>query len=203
MEETATKERIQVKAGEVLLYPGPTRPTDPLYRVERGFFRLQHMNKDGGALTLRFVGPGGYLGEEVLTGRDRTYFAEAMTDAEVVPVPHQELDEEGRRELLIGLAEAIEDGYQRIRRLAGQRLKNRIAAALLELAETPLAKPGPEGSTVVRLTHEDLAAAVGSMREAVTKAVGELSRDGYLELGYGKIFIVDPEGLRELARRRE
>ncbi len=76
-----------------------------------------------------------------------------------------------------------------------------MAAALLELAETPLAQE-EEGQLVLHATHDELAAAVGSVRETVTKVIGELAREGYIRSGYGKIFLKDVQGLKELAQAR-
>ena len=55
---------------------------------------------------------------------------------------------------------------------------------------------------VLRATHDELAAAVGSVRETVTKVIGELTREGYIRSGYGKIVLKDLKGLRELAQSR-
>ena len=111
------------------------------------------------------------------------------------PRPEELLD------LVAHLAQALSESYRRIERLATQRLKNRMAAALLELAETPLAREEEEG-LVLRATHDELAAAVGSVRETVTKVIGELVREGYIRSGYGKILLKDVKGLKELAQSR-
>jgi CRP/FNR family cyclic AMP-dependent transcriptional regulator len=76
-----------------------------------------------------------------------------------------------------------------------------MAAALLELAATPLARE-EEGVIVLHATHDELAAAVGSVRETVTKVIGELAREGYIRSGYGKIVLKDPEGLKTLAQSK-
>lgn len=76
-----------------------------------------------------------------------------------------------------------------------------MAAALLELSETPLAHE-EEGKVVLKATHDELAAAVGSVRETVTKVIGELAREGYIRSGYGKIQLLDLKGLKELAESR-
>ena len=146
------------------------------------------------------VRPGGYFGEEALAGMERSYFAEAVTEVVAEPLPKEPHPEE-IRQVLLSLAQALSESYRRIERLATQRLKNRMAAAILELAETPLAHEEQEG-VVLRATHDELAAAVGSVRETVTKVIGELTREGYIRSGYGKIILKDIKGLKELARSR-
>ncbi len=197
---TQARETVTFKPGEVILYPGVPGPRDRVYRVLEGLVRLEAVDEEGNALTLRLVRPGGYFGEEALAGMERTYFAEAVTEVVAEPLPKEPHPEE-IRQVLLSLAQALSESYRRIERLATQRLKNRMAAAILELAETPLAHEEPEG-LVLRATHDELAAAVGSVRETVTKVIGELTREGYIRSGYGKILLKDIKGLKELAQSR-
>ncbi|ETN88274.1 Crp/Fnr family transcriptional regulator [Thermus scotoductus] len=197
---TQARETVTFKPGEVILYPGVPGPRDRVYRVLEGLVRLEAVDEEGNALTLRLVRPGGYFGEEALAGMERTYFAEAVTEVVAEPLPKEPHPEE-IRQVLLSLAQALSESYRRIERLATQRLKNRMAAAILELAETPLAHEEPEG-LVLRATHDELAAAVGSVRETVTKVIGELTREGYIRSGYGKIILKDIRGLKELAQSR-
>ncbi|MFN3368644.1 MAG: helix-turn-helix domain-containing protein [Thermus sp.] len=197
---TQARETVTFKPGEVILYPGAPGPRDRVFRVLQGLVRLEAVDEEGNALTLRLVRPGGYFGEEALAGMERSYFAEAVTEVVAEPLPKEPHPEE-IRQVLQGLAQALSESYRRIERLATQRLKNRMAASLLELAQTPLAHEEPEG-LVLRATHDELAAAVGSVRETVTKVIGELTREGYIRSGYGKIILKDIKGLKELAQSR-
>lgn len=197
---TQARETVSFKPGEVILYPGVPGPRDRVFRVLEGLVRLEAVDEEGNALTLRLVRPGGYFGEEALSGLERGYFAEAVTEVVAEALPKEPRPEEVL-DLVAQLAQALSESYRRIERLATQRLKNRMAAALLELAETPLARE-EEGQLVLRATHDELAAAVGSVRETVTKVIGELSREGYIRSGYGKIVLKDLRGLKELAQSR-
>ena len=197
---TQARETQSFKPGEVILYPGPLGPRDRAFRVLSGLVRLEAVDEEGNALTLRLVRPGGYFGEEALFGTERGYFAEAVTEVVLEALPKEPSPEE-MRALAQHLAEALARAYRRIESLATQRLKNRMAAALLELAETPLAQE-EEGILVLHATHDELAAAVGSVRETVTKVIGELAREGYIRSGYGKILLKDLKGLKALAQSR-
>jgi CRP-like cAMP-binding protein len=191
---------VSFKPGEVILYPGRPGPRDRAYRVLSGLVRLEAVDEEGNALTLRLVPPGGYFGEEALFGLERGYFAEAVTGVVLEALPKEPSPEE-MRALAQHLAEALARAYRRIESLATQRLKNRMAAAILDLAATPLARE-EEGVIVLHATHDELAAAVGSVRETVTKVIGELAREGYIRSGYGKIVLKDPEGLKTLAKSK-
>lgn len=187
---------LTFEAGEVALFPGAS---DSLYRVQDGLIRIHTVDDEGNGLTLRYVKPGGYFGEEALVGLPRRYFAEAVTPSSVEVMSPATLSPEENLRLTSHLVEAVERLYRSLYRLSGKRLKARIAAELLDLQDSALATTGSKGESVVHITHDDLAAAVGSVRETVTKVVGELSRQGAITAGYGKISLVDLGLLRTVA----
>ncbi len=187
---------LTVDAGEVTLFPGAP---DNLYRVEQGLIRIHTVDDEGNGLTLRYVKPGGYFGEEALVGLQRRYFAEAVTPSSIEVMSPATLEPHENLKLTTHLVEAMERLYRSLYRLSGKRLKARIAAELLDLQDSALATAGADGEAVVHITHDDLAAAVGSVRETVTKVVGELSRQGAIHAGYGKISLTNIATLRAIA----
>lgn len=189
------------RAGEIILYPGFPTAKDQLYQVRSGLVRLQSVDDEGNALTLRFVRPGEFFGEEVLAQAERAYFAEAATETRVDALSTSQLSPEDLARLLEHLVGALSQTYRTIQRLTGQRLKNRIAATLLDLSHTPVGFRETSGRVGVRATHDEIASAVGSVRETVTKVIGELSREGYILSGYGKLMLQDVRGLEELAQQ--
>jgi CRP/FNR family transcriptional regulator, cyclic AMP receptor protein len=189
---------ITYRPGSVILYPGAS---DMLYRLQSGLVRVHTMDDDGNGLTLRYVKPGEFFGEEALAAFDRTYFAEAVTDSTVDVINPALLTPEDNLEVSTHLVRILGRAYESIYRLVGKRLKSRIASELLELAQTALATPTPDGATMIYATHDELAAAVGSVRETVTKVVGELAREGVISAGYGKIILKNPEALKVIAQQ--
>ena len=186
------------RAGEVILFPGPS---EKVYRVVQGLVRIHTVDDEGNGLTLRYVKPDGFFGEEAVQGLERRYFAEAITDTNVEVLEPSLLDADTFAQLSAHLAEAIERLYRSLYRLSGKRLKSRIAAELLELRDSALASQNAAGQAVVHITHDDLAAAVGSVRETVTKVVGELARSGAISSGYGKIALSDVGELESVANQ--
>ena len=182
--------------GEVILFPGAP---ENLYRVHRGLIRVHTVDDEGNGLTLRYVKPGGYFGEEAIAGLPRRYFAEAVAQSDVQVISPAILEAEDNLELATDLVHAVGGLYRSLHRLSGKRLRSRIAAELLDLRESALAGRNEAGYDVIHITHDDLAAAVGAVRETVTKVVGELARLGAIEAGYGKIALVDPDLLRSIA----
>jgi CRP-like cAMP-binding protein len=91
---TQARETVSFKPGEVILYPGPLGPRDRAYRVLSGLVRLEAVDEEGNALTLRLVPPGGYFGEEALFGLERGHFAEAVTEVVLETLPKEPSPEE-------------------------------------------------------------------------------------------------------------
>lgn len=198
---SATRKRAggnssEFTAGEIILFPGAATS---LYRLRSGLVRLHSVDQAGYGVTLRYVKPGAYFGEEILTGHDRHYFAEAVTDASAEEIDTTKLSRQALLEVATYLAGSLERMNSALLRLAGQPLRARVAAELLELADSALAGRTDAGASVIYLTHDDLAAAVGSVRETVTKVIGELARLGALRAGYGKIVVLDRPLLSDLA----
>jgi CRP-like cAMP-binding protein len=187
--------------GEIILYPGEATARDSLHRVREGLVRLQSVDDEGNALTLRFVRPGEFFGEEVISGGERTYFAEAVTETKVDTLDPQQLSAQEMSQLVQALVGSLSQTYQTIQRISGQRLKNRIAATLIDLSHTPVAYTEKNGRVGVKATHDEIASAVGSVRETVTKVIGELTREGYIRSGYGKLVLENPGGLELLSKQ--
>lgn len=184
------------RPGAVILYPGKS---DMLYRVATGLVRIHTMDDDGNGLTLRYVKPGEYFGEEALADAERAYFAEAVTDCSIDVINPALMSAEDNLVVTTHLVHTLERAYESIYRLVGKRLRSRIAGELLELKDTALATQLDTGEAMIYATHDELAAAVGSVRETVTKVVGELSREGVISAGYGKITLKDEAALKNIA----
>ena len=182
-------------AGAAIYAPGPS---DHLYRVEEGLVRLHVLDDEGEGFTVRYVKPGDWFGEEVLAGLPHAVFAEAVTDAVTIRVRPSELAPHEHAEVASRLAVALHGLYGGMRRLGQRPLLARVAAELLELRDSALSVDDG-GRRAVLVTHDALAASVGSVRETVTKAIGELARAGAVEAGYRRIALTDEARLRALA----
>lgn len=181
---------------EVILFPGDA---DFLYKVSEGLVRLYTMDDEGNGLTLRYVKPNGFFGEEVLSDTSRRYFVEAVTHSAVEQINVKDAVNVAGSSLATYYADVITNLYRSMHRLANKQLRSRIAAELLDLQDSALSERGKDGEAVVKITHDDLASIVGSVRETVTKALGELSKLKAIEARYGKIALVNPTLLQTIA----
>lgn len=90
------------------------------------------------------------------------------------------------------LSERLSDLMERVERLAFHRLDRRIAEFLVERIDA--------GLHSVAMTHQQIADEIGSVREMVTRTLGQLAEQGLVELSRAGVRIVDPDGVCALAR---
>jgi CRP/FNR family transcriptional regulator, cyclic AMP receptor protein len=72
----------------------------------------------------------------------------------------------------------------------------RVAARLLALAQHVIEHDGPAVVVPLRICHDDLASWTGASREAVSRAIADLRREGAITTRPGRITVVDLELLR-------
>ena len=82
-----------------------------------------------------------------------------------------------------------------------REVSTRLATLLISLGERFGESNGVGTLIDVRLTHQDLANMIASTREAVSKVMSELQRDGVIESRNRRIIIVNGEALAEHASR--
>ena len=67
------------------------------------------------------------------------------------------------------------------------------------LADFLLAEAVLEETTALKITHEKIAAHMGSAREVVTRLLRYFQQEGLVELSRGQILLLDEKRLRDLA----
>lgn len=77
-------------------------------------------------------------------------------------------------------------------KIMNKKLDSRLAAFLLEERELV-------GSDTIKITHEQIANHLGSIREVVTRVLNYLCSEGMVRLGRGSILLTDLKRLAELA----
>ena len=96
-----------------------------------------------------------------------------------------------RHFLFAMLSSRLSDLMERVERLAFHRLDRRLAEFLIERADA--------GFSMIAMTHQQVADEIGSVREMVTRTLGQLAEQGLVELSRTGIRIADTEGLRALS----
>lgn len=183
--------------GEILY--SPHSPVETLFILKRGRVRVFRVAADGRALTTAIITPGTIFGEMDLLGQ-RMYdsFAEALEESVICVVSRSDAQRFllGDPRIATRIAEILGRRLAEMeRRLSDSVFKTvpqRIAATLTTLAgQERRFAVGPRTAQVA-LTHEQLAALVGTSRETATKVLGDFADRGLLRLGRGRITLLDP-----------
>lgn len=179
-------------AGTPLLRQG--EPVGHVGVIVAGDVELRHRH-GGNQLVLQVLHPGDLYGDTaLLCGVSMQLSARTLTEAGIVEIPHEvfwrlvEQRPELCRRLLVSLATRIERLQRRLLAMTSGDLGQQVASLLLDEA----------GDTAgeVRLTQATIAQLIGSTRPSVNRVLKELATAGHLELGYGRLEVVDPVGLR-------
>ncbi|GGE45165.1 Crp/Fnr family transcriptional regulator [Actibacterium pelagium] len=133
---------------------------------------------------------------------NENYSAEAYaeTDVKLVLVPKAVFldllgQSEGFRNLVFAtFASRMQTMMQLLEKVAFLRVEARLAQALL-------ARSGDRNE--VTATQSELATIVGSAREVVARKLAAFARDGLVELGRGRITVLDRDGLGQRAEVSE
>ena len=180
----------------------PGDPDDQLYFLLSGAVRLYKIYGDYKEATTALLKDSGVFGKlNLVEGRWQNVFAEAVTEARVASVQKAALerviksDPEFALRLFSSLSERLRQSDEVIESLLHREVSTRLATLLVNLGE----RFGEDDLIDVRLTHQDLANMIASTREAVSKVMSELQRDGVIETRNRRIAILDRDALSKRA----
>lgn len=164
--------------------------------VEKGLMKVYTIAPDGSALTYAILGSGDSFGETtILTGHWLRATVEALEPTEVRYLSAEQFEQLLREHpdfalaLLRILAERIRQSEERVFHISRLKLSQRIAHALLGLAQT-VGEQTDEGIEI-HLTHQEIADYVGASREAVSRTLSRWARKGWLTTNRKSIIIKD------------
>jgi CRP/FNR family transcriptional regulator len=164
-----------------------------------GLQRVYLASPEGRQLTIRYVFRGELLGAIRLPSVHVSIATQALEEATVLHFQpgHLQLLAERHPRLAIALvdeyAERLGSGYRALALRAFSSVKARLAQDLYWRAEAVRSVRGT--SAAVDATQQDLANAIGSVREVVARAIDELCRDGLIERTEAGIRVLDPDRL--------
>lgn len=188
---------VSVPAGSVIFGPGTT--PDSLLLLLDGRVRVQQLSEQGREIVLYRVeaGESCVMTTACLLAYD-DYSAEgiAETDLRAAAIPRGVFDDlvassvAFRTFIFTAYARRMTDLFLVIEEIAFQRLDIRLAQKLVELSR---------GADQLRLTHQQLAAELGTAREVVSRQLAEFQRRGWIVLTRGVIDLTDRAALTGLA----
>jgi CRP/FNR family transcriptional regulator len=158
--------------------------------------------------TVALVDEDGVFGEPTLRpGGGHRDCAEALTDCQVARVSKASLEAHVSRDpacalaLMTAFCRWARQREQVVEMLLPRNVRSRLASLLLALADRFGEEARPGVAIGLRFTHQRLAEMIACTREAVSKEMASLEREGYIETRNRerKIFLLDRVGLGELA----
>src|SRR5581483_7667550 len=171
--------------------------------LTRGRVKIMALTPDGRETIFAFIEPGELFGElAVLDPAPRSEHAEAVEDSTALAIPREELlwlmsrrpDVAMSVTKLLGLRlRRIEN---RLKNLLFRSNRERTVAVLLELLGSHGRLAGGRRWEVgLRLSHQELANLIGATRETVTLTLGQLQKEGLVEVTRRRITVLDRERL--------
>jgi CRP/FNR family transcriptional regulator, cyclic AMP receptor protein len=163
--------------------------------IVRGLLRVYMDASDGRQVTARYVRPGDLLGVPALVGGPAPVFVQAITAGSAFFFDLAGVKRAARRDPAIAWAfaeESVHRLYDVLEELAGHAfasVRQRVARHLLDLAAS---RPATVDPLTARVSQQDLANSVGSVREVVARVLGELRAEQLVRTSPGRIEILDP-----------
>lgn len=161
--------------------PIPLRP-DELLIVCRGVIHLFTIQTDGSETLLGLAGPSMPVGLSLTTVDP--YWASALSDVDLLPLSLTEI--ESSPVLAMGILRHLTRRLQQAEAwlsITGQRLVADRLRCLLYLIADEFGQVEPSGIRIpVRLTHHQLATAIGTTRVTVTRLLKEFKDEGWLAI---------------------
>lgn len=193
---------VSVPAGSTIHHVAEASPH--LEIVVTGLVRVFVIAADGRTMTVRYCRPGALIGVATLyVDRLATSFAtQALVDSQLlalrpdVVLGSADRDVRVARALLTETSQRVLGFVAEISGSAFTTVRQRVARHLLDLASER--QRGSE--LVARVSQQELADAVGSVREVVVRVLRELREEDVLQTGRFGITVRDPDRLVGLAQ---
>jgi CRP/FNR family transcriptional regulator, cyclic AMP receptor protein len=192
---------LHVASGDPFHRAGADPETVSPAVVVDGLLRIFRTGPDGRQVTVRYVTSGGFVGLAVVLGQSwsaASLAAEALRDSTLLELRPGRFEAAIRDEPRVAGAlcrylfgELVEAQHTLSADLM-LPVRSRVACHLLNLAERE------ERELVVHATPQHLAAAVGSVREVVSRVLRHMEQIGLVQRRAGRLVLVDSAGLHRI-----
>jgi CRP-like cAMP-binding protein len=179
---------------DIIFSPGD--PGGQLYFLLSGTIRLYKIHGAYKEATVALLKDGGVFGELGLDeGSTQSVFAEALTSVRVAVVRKSTLTvlikrrPEFAMKLLFSFSDRLEQSGEVLDCLLDRGVATRLCTLLTNLGDRFGEATGYGTIIDLRLTHQDLANMISSTREAVSKEMSELQRNGVIETRNRRIIL--------------
>jgi CRP/FNR family cyclic AMP-dependent transcriptional regulator len=192
----------RLKRGEILFVAGD--PAGGLYVVVEGAIRAYRVSADGREQILHVESAGATLGEvPVFDEGCYPSTAAAEEDSKLLFIKKRDVLNLCLERPRISLA-ALKLLARRVRSCAAlveslslRDVDRRLATLLCAEASDHSRRSGSSATFELALTHQQIAARIGSVREVVSRALSRLQQSGLIQMDGRHITILDEKGLRD------
>ncbi|MCK8495608.1 MULTISPECIES: response regulator [Spirosoma] len=207
------------------LFTAGSRPT-VVYFIQQGKGKLFQADAAGNEYITGLVGPGDFVGYRALLEEEPyTETAELLEEAQVCSIPKADLktllDHQSAvaNQFFRMLAGDVAELQERLLKLAYQSVRKRVAEALLMVERKfypqsegrttgdtvrseslRFGHPDANTSSVMTLSRENWSHLVGASTETVIRILGDLRKEGLIEINASQITLLDIDKLTHLKR---
>ncbi len=184
--------------GQMLFLEG--EPCEGLYLVRSGQVRIFKSSPEGRELVLLMTRPGDSFNDApAFDGGSNPASASALETSTIYIIPRQVLLSllascPAAVAIINGLAARLRHLTTVVEDLSFRSVTSRLAKLLLELAVA-----GGGSSPVPRLTQDEMAAMVGSVRDVIGRVLRALEKTGAVRIEGHRILVLKPDLLRKMA----
>jgi CRP-like cAMP-binding protein len=189
---------------KTVLYPETEQVrTAHLVLVVDGLVRVYRTSRSGREVTIRYARRGDILGLPSVVAQASPAAAQAVVPTRVVAMSAEVLRSRAQRDSQLAWAMAEEMAgslfniQERLAHNVFAPVRSRVARYLLDVA-TPAGD-----SHVATASYEDIAGAIGTVREVVARTLAGLRDDGLIRRTGEGIALIDLDGLRAAAQSDE
>ena len=185
--------------GKTIFFPGD--PAEKVYFLLKGAVKLSRVYQAGEEITVALLRENSVFGVlSLITGHrsDRFYHAVAFTPVELLSAGIDQVEKALKENpdlasfMLQGLSSRILQTEMMIETLAHRDMGSRLVSFLLILCRD-FGIPSATGITVdLKLSHQEIAEAIGSTRVTVTRLLGELRQKKMISIHKKKITVHNP-----------
>lgn len=158
--------------------------------VVRGMVKLSAISLQGDELLLGLVGPNEPFGDPL--SQVEAYEALTLVDTDLLCFSCEEISRDPQ--LAVGLLQAVAQRYRQSEALLAllglRRIEDRVRG-FLELLAISYGQPCELGLRLsIKLTHQDIASALSTTRVTVTRVLGALREEGWLQFDAQRRLVV-------------
>jgi len=189
----------QYSRGEILFFEGDV--CAGLFILQSGSVKLYKLSPQGRELIIRVLqGTETFNEVPVFDGKENAVNVSVLEDSRIWNIDAQALRDTLHRyphmahSIILSLSKNLRMLVDLVEEMSFFQVTTRLARLIIALSDEELA-----GNRNDRVTQDEMAARLGTVREVVARSLRELERSGVIHTSRGKIEVLDPQMLIEWA----